>query len=289
MEKAYRPALIFLLMALYLTGCVRLAIQFSSDLIINLSQAIFEECDPELAKASLPSDLKLMEGLLKNDPENRQILIMLCMGFTGYSMLFVEEEDQDRASLLYLRARDYGLRAAGLGSAGINASIYDREAFQNKIEGIGKEEIEALFWTTMAWNLWINLNLDKPVALSQLNSAQFCLNRVMDIDPEFFYGAPYVLMGTILAAKPAMMGGNESMAREYFEKAMDLSQGRFLLTRYFFARYYAVRTQDKALFLKLTTDTDIAPSDEFKDVCLLNMVMKEKIRHLRKMDKDLFL
>ncbi|HOP48275.1 MAG TPA: TRAP transporter TatT component family protein [Desulfobacteraceae bacterium] len=289
MKNISRLLLIALLPVLFLSGCIKLALQFSPDLISNLSNAIFEECDPQLAKESLPADLKLMEGLLKNDSGNKQILSTLCMGFTGYSMLFVEEDDKERASLLYLRARKYGFSAIGLSNLKFNGSTPDREALKKKLIEIGKDELEALFWTTMAWNLWININLDKPFALAQLQMAQACLNRVMDIKPDFFYGTPYIMMGTILASKPPIMGGSEVMSKEYFEKAMELTQGNFYMTRYFFAKHYAVRTQNKELFFELTRDSDSSGFEKLKDVCLVNAVMKEKIRHLRKMSQDLFL
>jgi len=44
-----------------------------------------------------------MEGLLKNDPENKKILTTLAMGFAGYSLLFIEPEDPERAASFYLR------------------------------------------------------------------------------------------------------------------------------------------------------------------------------------------
>ena len=75
-----------------------MAIHATSSLIPNLTRAFFEECDLDLARQSLPAQLKLMEGLLKDAPQNREILTALCMGFTGYAMLFVEEEDPERAS-----------------------------------------------------------------------------------------------------------------------------------------------------------------------------------------------
>ena len=69
-------------------GLCKVGIHFSSSLIPNLNQAFFEECDTDLAKQSLPADLKLMEGILKSDLNNKQLLTALCMGFTGCAMLW---------------------------------------------------------------------------------------------------------------------------------------------------------------------------------------------------------
>jgi len=289
MKRPSLKVVIIFLFILFLTGCVKLALKFSASLIPRMSQTFFEECDLDLAKQSLPANLKLMEGLLKNDPKNKQLLMALSMGFTGYAMLFVEEEDPGAASLLYLRARDYGLRALDRKAPLSKDSSIKKEITQSELTTIGEEKLEALFWTSMSWNAWINLNLDKPIALAQLGIAQACLERVLEIKPDYFYGAPYILMGSTLAAVPGPLGGDETMAKEYFEKAMQVSHGRFLLAHYFFARYYAVRVQDKELFLKLIEEVDYTSSDELKEVCLINAAIKKRIRRLMEISEELFL
>lgn len=274
---------------LFLTGCVKLALKFSPSLIPSLTQAFFEECDADLAKQSLPADLKLMEGLLKNDPNNKKLLTGLCMGFTGYAMLFVEDEAPTRASSLYLRARAYGLKAIGIDESLSKKGGLRKETIGVRLPTLGKQEAEALFWATAAWNAWINLNLDRPAALAQLGNVQACVERILDIDPDYYYGAPYVMIGSILAARPTFLGGDKVKARQYFEKAMNVSHGKFLLVHYYFAKYYAVRVQNKELFLKLIKEIDITSPDELNEVCLINAVMKEKAKHLRYMIDELFI
>ena len=289
MKKSHNILIILFLFIPFLTGCVKLAMQFSPSLIPNLTQAFFEECDPELATVSFPADLKLMEGLLKNDPPNPQLLTALCMGFTGYSMLFVEEEYPERASRLYLRARDYGFKALGRKGAFLEKSDLTKENIRARLNTFGEREFKALFYTTMSWHAWINLNLDKPAALAQMGTARACLERILQLNPGYLYGTPYVLMGTILAARPALAGGDARKAKAYFEKAMEVSKGRFFFVHYYFARYYAVRIQDKRLFQELVQEAIKGHSDELKDACLINSVMKQKARKLLDMTEDLFL
>jgi len=69
---------------------------------------------------------------------------------------------------------------------------------------------------------------------------------------------------------------------------MGVSNGKFLLAQYYFARYYAVRVQDKKLFLKLVKEVESSPSDGVKEVCLINAVMKKKAKRLMEMSADLF-
>jgi len=287
MKKTYKILILIFLLPLFLSGCIKLALHLSPSLVPNLTQVLFEECDIDIAKLSIPADLKLIEGLLKSDPENKQLLTTLCMGFTGYAMLFVEEKDPERASKLYLRGRNYGFKALGL-MMYMSKNISEKDNILNKLTNINKKELQVLFWTTISWNSWINLNLDKPVAIAQLSLAQACLEKVLDIDPYYFYGTPYTLMGSILASKPALLGGNEKKAREYFEKAINFSDGKFFLTQYYFAKYYAVRIQDKDLFFKLIKEVENTAPYELKDVCLINSVMKQKTKRLMKMSGELF-
>lgn len=282
MKKIYF-SLFFLALPILLTGgCARLVMPIASAMIPGFTSAFFEECDLKLAKESLPAELKLMEGLLKNDPENQQILTSLCMGFTGYAMLFVETDSPERASSLYLRAKTYGLKAMGIENAGARQRM-------DQIKKIPRENIEMLFWSTMAWNAWVNLNLDKPSAIGESTLAEACLKRVLEIKPDFYHGAPYVLMGAILAARPKMLGGNAPEAKSYFEKAILLSDGKFLLAQYYFARYYAVRVQDKKLFLTLAREVAEANPGDLKEACLINQAVKRKMTALAEITDELFI
>jgi hypothetical protein len=180
MKKKYtHKFFVITILFLCLTGCVGLMTRFSPSLIPNFTRVFFEECDPELARIAFPADLKLIEGLLKSDPGNKPLLTALCLGFTGYAMLFIEDENPERASQLYLRARDYGLKAMGRKGTFLKSSIPGAEGIRTGLNAFGEKELEVLFCTTMSWHAWINLNLDKPVALAQTGIAQACLERVL--------------------------------------------------------------------------------------------------------------
>jgi hypothetical protein len=272
-----------------LNGCARVLLRSSPSLYQHFSEAIFEECDPELAKASIPANLKIMEGLLKSDPENRYILRLLCMGYCGYALLFVEKEDPVRASELYLRAKDYGQKALGKKGLAFSRPDLNPEILGVALQKIGVKELGSFFWFTLSWNGWLNLNLHQPSALGELTLAQDCLERIMDIDPGYFHGLPCVLMGVIYSARSKMLGGDVKKAERFFQKAFELTRRKFFLVHYYYARYYAVRIQDRNLFLKLTNEIEQGDSAEIKGACLINQVIKQRSKELRQTADDLFL
>jgi len=286
-KKAIASWFVLASATLLLIACVQMALNANPKLIPHFTEAFFEECDSRMAAQSLPANLKLMEGLLKNDPQNRQLLTALSMGYTGYSLLFVEDEDAQRASALYLRAKTYG--SIALSGRGAKAPLDgDPKKHETLLREMGRDKLEPLFWTTMAWMSWINLNLDQPAALAQIPMAQAYLEKIMELDPTFFYGTPHILMGATLAARPPMLGGDPPLAENHFRTARELSNGKFLLAPYYEARYYAVRAQDKELFTELLEAVEKTPPGELKEVCLINAVIKEKAKRLAARKDELF-
>jgi hypothetical protein len=266
-----------------------MALRSSPTLIPDLTKTFFEECDPLLAEKAVPGNLKLMEGLLKADPDNRQILASLAMGFCGYSFLFVEPDDPRRASALYLRARDFGVRALGAKGITLMDTTGTSDRFEAVLRDMSTKDLEPLFWVAMSWNAWIGLNLHMPAALAQLSRAQACLKRTLEIDDNYLHGIPNVLMGVSLASQPSFAGGDAERARTYFERSLRSSNRKFLMAQYALARYYAVRVQDKALFFELTEEILAADPRTLESVCLINAVLQERTRRLRAEVDDLFI
>jgi tetratricopeptide (TPR) repeat protein len=273
----------------FLSACMPLALRLSPSLFENLAASFFEECDAEIAETAVPSNLKLLEGLLKNDPSNHDILATLCMGYAGYGLLFVEPDDPERASRIYRRALDYGFEALGpVGEKTLSLEA-DAKRVEEALSRLGPKDFKALFWVALSWNAWINLNLDKPEALAQLAPSQACLKRAMALDDRYFYGLPHILTGVALSARPPLLGGNPDKARAHFQDALKCAQRRFFLAQYYFARYYAVRIQDKGLFLGLLQEILDGNPQELKEVCLINTIIQREAAKLIQETDDLFL
>jgi hypothetical protein len=272
----------------FVAGCMKLALRASPVLLQNFSDAVFEECDPEFAREAIPANLVLMEGLLKTDPNNKKILTLLAMGFSGYGMLFLEKDAPERASQFYLRARSYGIRALGdKGSILVDPGT-KMEELKAVLEDMENGNFEALFWTAVAWNAWINTNLDKPAALAQLGATKACLERLLELNENYLYGFPHILMGTILAATPPMLGGDIQGAKINFDKALAIGDRKFFLAQYYYARYYTPRTQDKTLFIGLLGEVSKGDPRALKNVCLINTVTQKRADQLREMVDELF-
>jgi len=170
---------------------MKMTIRMSPHIFNNISLSIFEECDPDMAQQSIPGNLKILDGLLKSDSQNTDLLRLLTMGYSGYSLLFIEGVDNERASALYLRAARYGFKVTGFSGIPDNIS---KEELNNQLNRIAdKKNTDSFMWATASWCLWINLNIHKPEALAQLGNAQMCIDKLAEKYPDNFYGLPYLL------------------------------------------------------------------------------------------------
>ena len=286
-----RSVILFIALApALLSGCTQFILRTATpSLLPGITASFLEECDPMLARDAIPSNLKLLEGLLKRDPRNREILVSLATGFAGYSLLFVETEDPNRASLLYLRARAYGFQALGEKGRVIADPRLSQQELLAALDILSESDYRPLFWAALSWNAWINLNLDQPTALAQMAAAEACLDKALETDPHYMHGLPLILKGVLLAARPSMLGGDPGKAAAHFEAALKENRGKFFLTQVYFARYYAVRVQDEALFEHLLNEVVAGNPAVLQDACLINRVMKQRATELMEQREDLFI
>jgi hypothetical protein len=250
--------------------------------------SLYAETDLILAEQALASNIKLLEGMVIGDPENEHLLLLTTLALAGYAMGFVEDEDPIRAGSLYLRARDYGLRILRMNSKFAENENKTFEQFSQAINYLNIDNIGGLFWTAFAWAGWINLSLDNPQALMDLSKVQVMMQRVLDLDETFFHGSAHLFFGSLWGTKPKMLGGDPQKAKEHFEQNLRITQGKFLLTHIYYAKYYAIKTFDEELFDKLIKHIDDTPAGSLPGYELLNMIAKKKANKLREMREEWF-
>lgn len=282
----------FFLLLLVLYGCSaqKIAIKYAGDLFDSGVKAIFSETDYDMAKSSIPANLKLLEAIYNIDPENEKIALLLVQGYTGYAMGFVEDEDPQRAKMLYKRALDYGINLLKSKSKKFSQSLNGEfEKFEKTLRSeFGKKDVPILFWTAMSWGSYVNLSRDDPDAIGEIPKIEAIVKYSIELDESYFYGSGDMFLGVLLSSRPKMFGGNPEKGKEYFERCIKISEGKYLLPYVFYARYYAVQVQDRELFEKLLNYVDKSPASLLKGAELLNIIAKKKAEKLRNMITELF-
>jgi hypothetical protein len=273
---------LFFFLALSLSACSMksIALRSTTDLLQQGSTAFYEEEDPAFAESALISHLKLLEVLIKNDPHHPKLNGLAAQGFGAYAFLFLEDQDLERAKTFYQRGRNFGLGALKNKYKIDLLKETDLTSLDRHLQKISKKDIPLLFWTAYCWGGFIHLSRDHPEALVSLPKIEKIMTFVSAVAPHYFYGGADVFLGSYYGSRPKILGGDLEKAKQYFERALKTSEGKFLMSGLLYAQYYAIPAQDKTLFLDLLKRTLAFSTDSFLEQRLSNLIAQKRAQKL---------
>ncbi|MCX5806658.1 MAG: TRAP transporter TatT component family protein [Proteobacteria bacterium] len=275
---------------LLLTGCLpnkKLTVAATATLLEGVAKSAFQQSDLKLVREGIPAYLMLMDGMIESVPDNEQLLINAAQTYSSFASAFMEETDPEYAKLLYRKARYYSLRSLEIrGFKDPAQSLFDD--FGEDVKNCGKKDVPYLFWAATSWGNWIKLNLDSMEALAELPRVELMMKKVLELDEGFYYGGPHIFMGIWFASWPKDAGGDLKKAQKHFQKALQIGQGKFLMTYVYYANFYARQILDKDLFVSTLQKVLDAPVDILPEITLLNAVARKKAEDLLHHKEEIF-
>ncbi|MBI4801392.1 MAG: hypothetical protein HY796_02600 [Elusimicrobia bacterium] len=264
-----------------LSGCSlnKMAVRSTSGIIQNGMPAVFRERDPQFVKEALPGNLQLMAMLIENDSSDAGLLTATAQGFCGYAFLFLEDENEARASAFYEKGGVYALMAAERGGA-VKEGAVDPAA-------LTKESAPAAFWRVFCRAGFINLNRNEPDAIAELPKIMPIAEKLIAVRSDYYYNGAYAILGTYYAIRPKLLGGNPEKAKLNFEEAVKGPGADFLLNKYLAAAMYAIAAQD-AEFFEHTLNEVLSAELKDDETRLANEIAKLKARKLLEKKDELF-
>lgn len=268
------------------SGCSivnKMAATTTAGLLSDGAKTFNKESDLDLAREGLPGNLKMMEAMLEVIPNNEQLLFTLSQGYCSFAFSFLEDSEKthevDRAKALYLRGYAYGKRAL---PQDFQRALDDGnlELIEKKLASVSKSELPQLFWGAYCLGNWVNLNKDDVNGVAELTKVELMMRRASELDPNYFYGGPNLFYGVYYGSRPKMLGGNPKLAKEYFEKAIAVTNGKFLMGKLFAAQFAAIPLQDEKLFDEYLKAVIDSPDDIFPDERFANLVAKRRAKKL---------
>ena len=266
-------------LSLLLVGCERFFLRLSQPLFTDLSTAFLAQRDPALVREGLPAYLILLDGLIDGNPHNKDLLLTAARAYSAYSMAFVEEEKRRR--LFAEKARDYAFRALELHRRGFfRAKDGPHQDFLAYLSSFRRGDVPYLFHTASIWAGWIEANSDSVDALADLPKVKAMVERVLEIDETYYYGAAHAFMGVLLSIYPPSLGGRPEEGRTHFERAIEIGKGRYIPTYVMYARYYAKPLYRRDLFFSLLKRARSLPVDKVPELTLINTLARDEAERL---------
>ncbi len=282
-----------------------LSVNLTAPVLLTAGAAFASESDVELAREAAAGQLKTADGFLVSSPKNHLMLELLARGYLEYAFGFLEDDLEglpddnahherrevltSRATVLYDRARGYALRNLATFDKNFIASTdKDVATLELELKKLKKEAVPGLLFGGMAWASAINLNRSDIPRVAELGKAIAMIKRAYELDKTFYNGGAAMTLGLINASQGRAMGGQPEVSKTYFDEAVALTGGKFLLTRVMQARFYAVVMQDRPLFERLLKEVLAAPADGLPSARLPNEMAKRRAARYLKLAEDFF-
>ena len=275
--------------------CLIVVLLFSSisctSLMKGLTDSLYEQKDIVLVEEGAPAFLLLVEGLIKGNPQDKNMLQTGIQMFSSYGGAFVK--DSERKKIFQDKTKYWALELLKTYPLYV---MFDKEKdrekkdklFQSFLKSLTKSDVPTVFWACNAWIMWIIGNLDSTDAFLELPLAKGIIDRIYVLDGDYYYGAPHLFYGVFYGAFPKDFGGNLEIAKKEFDIALKLSGDKLLITKLFYANFYLKPKNDKAGFEQIINEILETDIDKYPETRLLNMVSKREALDLKNRIDELF-
>ena len=267
---------LLLAVALIFCGCSprRMMIRELTAAIDEGSSAFEQDDDLELLQSAFPANIKLLETLLANDPDNRSLLVLLARFYGSYAFLFLEDdieaaqlearqsgkpgrtssEKVQKVVTYYRKGLAYALDALEVRYPDAAQRMANVVAAGPFVRSMTAEDMPALFWYGFNLSGRINHNRGDVGTVAKAHLVEKSMLRVIEVDPDYYYGSARLVLIAYYGSRPPMMGGSPQRALAQYRELTTQQGEAFLLGHLFYARYYLVQTHRKTLFDQVLSD-----------------------------------
>ena len=270
-----------------LSACAQLVEKPLMSFSENLTAAVLDQNDPELVREGAPTFLLLMDGLIRQSPENPALRGAAAQLYSLYNAAFIE--DVERSKKLADSAFSHGSQAyclmAKIKDCDLNKVDFD--VFEQSIAKSKSKDIDALSALSTSWLIWIRSNSDDWSAIAQLPKAELALNRIVELDGDYGEGTAKMYLGIVNSIRPPALGGKPELAKKYFEEAIAISNGKNLAVKVEYASSYARTLYERELHDQLLNEV-LATETVAPGFTMSNTMAKEEAKRLLASADDYF-
>ena len=248
----------WLAMCVVLGGCAPLVSSVTEGLAEDLSSAILDNDDLDVVRDGAPAYLIMLDALLRSNPDSPSLLAAAATLNGAYGTGFVDDPERQRSFA------DKALRLASRAACEeirwtCTARTDDAATLERHLPRLARRDVPVAFAFATAWAGWIQAHHDDWGAVAELGRVKSLMTRIAELDEAYEHGGPRMYLGVFETLVPEVLGGRPELGREHFERAIELSGGRFLMARVLLAERYGRLVFDRDLHdreLRAALDAD---------------------------------
>jgi hypothetical protein len=228
----------------------------------------------------------MIDGLIEGNPNNPSLLGSAASLYTAYTFGFVK--DEERSKRLTDKALEYGLR--GLCARNPETCGFRKVKFQDFKEILNRsknKDVPELYALGSAWAGWIQMHQDGWDAVAEIPRVEEIMLRIIELDESYQGGGAHVYIGIFSTLLSPALGGDPEKARNHFDRALELSEGKNLMVKVSYAQYYARMIFDRQLHDQLLKEV-LQAEPQAQGYTLLNVLAKQQAQELLSGADDYF-
>ncbi|OQX61594.1 MAG: hypothetical protein B5M56_08615 [Desulfococcus sp. 4484_241] len=280
-KRRVLPLFVLVVAIMTASGCthmMRTGITIAHPALENMETSLFREGNLELAREGLPGTIMLLNGMLETSPDDMLLLTMAVKAYVGLGMM-IEDESPNRATALYARGTEFGIRALKHNRC-FRKALENGERISEAVRCIKSEKyLPALVWTLASMGANVLLNVDDPMIAIDLGNVRAMASQAVSIDSDYFYGFANLFVGVANSMLPPAFGGDREKAKKAFDAISKMNDGKFLLSKVYYARFYVTDSNEARQIWQSVAD---APDRLIPEIELINQIAKAKARHYLK-------
>ena len=266
----------------------QMVVRGSQTILDSGLDAMNRETDLQLAREAMPANIKLIEGMLQEDPGNRELRLYAAQGFYGYGYGFIEDEDRMRAAQLYRRCYDHALLALQQAGLQHDPEATPAEELEQAVARLDRRAVPALFWTASCLGKWIDLNRDSPRSIAGFGNAAALMQGVIRHDDDYYHGGAHMFFGVYYGARSPLLGGDFARSEQHFRRAAEINGNRLVLVDLLKAEYLYRQQLDREAFHNTLTRVQAVTDDLYPEMALVNAIARRKATALLSHEDEWF-
>ena len=260
-----------------LCGCASLIDRVTSGLAADLSNAILNSDDPAVIRDGAPAYLIMLDAL-GQEGASADLLRASASLNSAYATAFVADEARQRN--FTDKAFRLAQRAACIDVAWLcEARTLPFDEFETLAATLKSADVAAAYALATAWAGWIQARSEDWNAVADLGRVKPLMARIVELDERYDHGGPRLYMGVFETLLPPALGGKPELGRSHFQRAIEISAGRHLLVKVFYAESYARLVFDRELHDRLLNEV-LAADPTVEGLTLMNTIAQAQARDL---------
>ena len=254
---------------------------------------IQQESDLAVVESTLEKNLKTLGRLSKLG--NKSLIVKTARAYSSYSGFLedrmeeasiagdfeTEEKMREQAIEHYKISEMYATKALAKSDKNFkNLRKVASEVFESSLQKLKKKDVEPLFWAAYAIGRGISLQKDDPMQVIDLARVELMMKRVLELDDTFYFGGAHLFYAVYYGDRSPAIGGDPEKAKEHIDRVDEINAGKFLMSKFYLAKYYAYPTQNVELFKNSLKAIIDAPSDIFPGEEAATSIAKSRAERL---------